>query len=173
MRGGAKPRVDAGGLARCDAPMAKVFLLLMVLACAAVSSVAAPREAYAQGSPQARSVSRALLDFEGAVSWASVSPAWRTQRPVWLRAVRTATTPQEFAVEVVALEAAMGWPAVQESWRQERPQWLAQMHAATTDAEVARGLLRLEAVTKWEAMSAAWRRRRARWVAALRVIAGG
>lgn len=145
-------------------------ILVMMALCFGFLSAGAPREAAAQ-TAQVRVVGASLLEFERAVSWASVSPAWRVARPAWLLRVRAAATPRELAAATVALETAMGWPGVQDSWRQERAGWVQAMAAATTEAEVARGLVRLEAVTKWEAMSRAWRVRRTPWLARLVVVA--
>lgn len=148
-------------------------MLCAALAMAALSSlsvtVSAPTAAYAQ-SAQLRVVAGSLLQFENAVTWASVSRAWVGQRGGWQRSVRSATTPQELAQLLIGLETQMGWGSVQPSWRQARPAWVAATQAATTEAEVAQALMRLEAVTKWEAVSAAWRTQRTPWVATLQSV---
>ncbi len=74
----------------------KKILVLLAAMCFGGAYTTAPREAAAQ-TAQTQVVAGALLDFEGAVSWASVSPAWRSVRPSWVAAVRGATTPQELA----------------------------------------------------------------------------
>jgi hypothetical protein len=151
--------------------MKKILVLLAAMSLGGAFT-AVPRAAAAQ-TAQTQVVGGALLDFEGAISWASVSPVWRTARPAWVAAVRAATTPQELAAQTFALEVAMGWGAVNDSWRQERPAWVAQLRAAQTESDVARALLRLEAVTKWEAVTPAWRSRRTTWVASLALVTGG
>jgi hypothetical protein len=123
----------------------------------------------------ARSASeRAMLEarFEGAVTWTSVSPRWRTQRAAWVAAVSNAHTPQELAQQIVALETAMGWSAVQPSWRQERAGWVARARAVTTARDAAQLLLGLEDVTKWESVAPSWRTDRGAWVSALQSVTG-
>lgn len=147
----------------------KVLLLILAIGAGAVTTTA-PREVAAQ-SRQVRVVASSLLEFERAVSWAAVSPAWRVARPGWLQQVRAAASPRELAAATVALETAMGWAAVQDAWRRERPTWVQALAAATTEAEVARGVVRLEAATKWEAMSPTWRRLRTRWLVRIAPLA--
>lgn len=146
-------------------------LAAALLGGAAMGMTAAPTAVHAQ-SPGVSMVSSSLLRFEGAVTWTSVSPRWRTQRAAWVAAVSNAHTPQELAQQIVALETAMGWSAVQPSWRQERAAWVARARAVTTARDAAQLLLGLENTTKWESVAPAWRTDRGAWVSALQSVTG-
>lgn len=147
------------------------LLMVALVAGGAAGIAAAPTVAHAQ-SPGVSVVSSSLLRFEGAVTWTSVSPRWRTQRAAWVAAVSNAHTPQELAQQIVALETAMGWSAVQPSWRQERAAWVARARAVTTAHDAAQLLLGLENTTKWESVAPSWRTDRGAWISALQSVTG-
>ena len=114
---------------------------------------------------QAPGVASGLLEFEGAVNWSAVARTWVAQRPMWIAAVRGATSVQQLAAQVLRLEAAMGWSSVQNSWRTRRAGWVVEVQGTTNDHQLAVLVMELEAVTKWSAVSDGWRGARDAWVA--------
>src|SRR5215467_8086768 len=69
-------------------------------------------------------VGRALLLLESHIGWNAVSPAWRTERDAWVRAVEAAQGPGQVAQCLAALEANLGWNAVAAEWQSRRPAWV-------------------------------------------------
>lgn len=127
----------------------------------AAAPAPAPVAVDASGLPLA---TQGLLEFEAALKWESVAPAWVQQRPAWQAAVRAATTPQALAQQLAALETAMGWPGVQETWKTRRTSWQAEVAAVKGASDVARLLVELETQTKWEAVAAPWQQARPGWL---------
>ncbi|MBL8603051.1 MAG: hypothetical protein JNK72_14095 [Myxococcales bacterium] len=127
--------------------------------------------AYAQ-SPAQNVVANAMVRFEAAITWASVSPTWRARRQSWVAGVLDSRTPSTLAMQLAVLEGAMGWSSVQPSWRRQRPSWLARLRRVSRSDQLAPLLLELETATRWEAVTPAWRGARGPWVAQVSSVRG-
>lgn len=137
--------------------------ILAAVASLMILTLAGGHRAAAQNS--VRTLGQALLEFEEAVTWESVSADWRGMREGWIAAVEDARTPNEVAAQLLRLEEAMGWHSVDAWWRGRRPSWVAEMRSARAASTVSRGLLELERATLWSAVSAQWRGQRDPWIA--------
>lgn len=145
------------------------WLAIVAASLVVLSGFCGDRPAAAQGNlPE---LSRALLQFESAVTWESVSQDWRGMRNGWIAAVQDARTPGELGAQLIRLETAMGWHSVEGWWRSRRPSWLHEMQSARAPSTISRGLLELETATLWSAVGAAWRGQRDPWIARIKSAA--
>jgi hypothetical protein len=85
--------------------------------------------AQVRGAASPQQVAALALEFETAMGWNAMNPAWRQQRPGWVASCHAAGSDGAVARALLALENATLWSAVNGSWRGTRPGWVARMSA--------------------------------------------
>jgi hypothetical protein len=108
-------------------------------------------------------VAQALVDFESQLVWPDAGPSLPEGREGWLRATRSARTPQELATQVVLLERAIGADGLLETWAAGREAWVGSM-VTPTPASLARAVRQLGESVREGHVAARWRDKRGPWV---------